>query len=84
MSTAQDVTGKLIALRAWLAEARDELEREMDREGAGPWAPGDDARRHWQSKAVGKLECLCEIATDALVAIEVAYDLSLFTTGDER
>jgi hypothetical protein len=44
MTTAQDVSEKLIALRAWLSEARQELERELDREAAT--GPSGEAARH--------------------------------------
>jgi hypothetical protein len=54
MTTAQDVSDKLVALRAWLAEARVELEREMDPE-ATPAEPSEDAHRHWCSMAIGQL-----------------------------
>ncbi len=79
MTTAQDVSEKLIALRAWLSEARQELEREVDLEGT-PAGPSEDARRHWCSMAIGQLEVLRHVAGYVLSTLDVAYDLG-FSDG---
>ncbi len=74
MRTAQDVSEKLIALRAWLSEARQELERQMDREATAV-GPSEDARRHWCSMAIGQLALLYDAAGAVLSTVDVAYDV---------
>lgn len=74
MTTAQDVSEKLIALRAWLSEARQELEREVDREGT-PAGPVDEVRQHWCSMAIGQLAALRDMAGYVLSTVNTAYDV---------
>jgi hypothetical protein len=78
MTTAQDVSEKLIALDHWLSEARRELERELDREldNHTPATPAEIVRRDWCMRLVGQLEMLRHAAGYALSTVEVAYDLS--------
>jgi hypothetical protein len=76
MTPAEDVSSKLIALRAWLLESRLELERELDREPV-PRTPAAEAIRHWKSMAIGQLELLRQMTSSVLTTVEVAYDLSL-------
>jgi hypothetical protein len=76
MKIAQDVSEKLIALRAWLSEARQELERQLDRE-ATPRGPAAEAIRQWQAMAIGQLELLRDVAGKVLSTVDVAYDVGL-------
>jgi hypothetical protein len=73
------VSQKLVALRAWLSEARVELEREMDGEST-PAGPSEDARRHWCSMAIGQLALLYYADGAVLSTVDVAYDLG-FSDG---
>jgi hypothetical protein len=73
------VSEKLIALGNWLAEARQELERELDREAAT--GPSGEAARHWCSMAIGQLELLRDVASSVLSKVEVALRRRLFSSG---
>jgi hypothetical protein len=75
MTTARDIAGKLIALRAWLSEARQELERELDHETA-PLGPAEEAIRQWHCMAIGQLKLLRDMAGSVLSTVDVAYDIS--------
>lgn len=87
MTTARDVSEKLIALRAWLSEARQELERQLDSETA-PRGPAEEAIRQWQAMAIGQLKLLRDVAGSVLSTVEVAYDVGLSApaarNGDRR
>ncbi len=54
MTVARDVSEKLIALGNWLAEARRELERELDSQGT-PATPAEVVHRDWCSMRLGSL-----------------------------
>jgi len=70
------VSEKLIALGNWLAEARRELERELDSQGT-PATPAEVVRRDWCSMAIGQLALLRDVAGSVLSTVDVAYDYRL-------
>jgi hypothetical protein len=83
MTVAQDVSEKLIALGNWLAEARRELERELDRaldSQGSPAIPAEVVHRDWCMMAIGQLEVLRHVAGYVLSTIDVAYDVG-FSDG---